>query len=93
MKTFIKVTVLLFIAITISYSQVTQQWVQTFTSDSLRTETVNDMFVDAQGNVYVTGSQRGSGSLYSTQAATIKYNSQGVQQWIQPVERQGGVSY
>ena len=39
------------------------------------------MCVDAQGNVYVTGSQKGTGAL--CEAVTIKYNSQGIQQWIQ----------
>lgn len=63
-------------------AQVQQEWVQRFTSDSIRNEAVNDMFVDAQGNVYVTGSQRQTTNT-DIQAVTVKYNSQGVQQWIQ----------
>ncbi|NOS83663.1 MAG: T9SS type A sorting domain-containing protein [Ignavibacteria bacterium] len=63
-------------------SQVTQQWAQRFTSDSVRNDGVNDMFVDAQGNVYVTGSQRQTTNT-NIQSVTVKYNSQGVQQWIQ----------
>lgn len=63
-------------------AQVQQEWVQRFTSDSVRNEAVNDMFVDAQGNVYVTGSQRQTTNT-NIQSVTVKYNSQGVQQWIQ----------
>lgn len=63
-------------------AQVIQEWVQRFTSDSVRNEAVNDMFVDAQGNVYVTGSQRQTTNT-NIQSVTVKYNSQGVQQWIQ----------
>ena len=63
-------------------AQVQQEWVQRFTSDSIRNEAVNDMFVDAQGNVYVTGSQRQTTNT-NIQSVTVKYNSQGVQQWIQ----------
>lgn len=69
----------------ISKSQVTQQWVQRFTSDSTRDESVNDMFVDSQGNVYVTGYQKSLPFPYhaSIEAVTIKYNSLGELQWIQ----------
>ena len=67
----------------IAFAQVSQQWVERFTSDSIRNENVNDMFVDAQGNVYVTGSQRQTGTNTDIQAVTVKYNSQGEQQWIQ----------
>ncbi len=64
------------------FGQVSQQWVARFTSDSTLDESVNDMFVDAQGNVYVTGSQKSGFALYP-EAVTIKYNSNGEQQWIQ----------
>ena len=83
MKTFIKVLFLTFIASASLFSQVAEEWVQRFTSDSTRNESVNDMFVDAQGNVYVTGSQRQTSANVDIQAVTVKYNSQGVQQWIQ----------
>jgi len=64
------------------YAQVSENWVQRFTSDSTRDETVNDMFVDAQGNVYVTGSQKGPFQS-QLEAVTVKYNSLGIQEWIQ----------
>ena len=66
----------------ITFAQVSQDWIQRFTSDSTRDETVNDMFVDDQGNVYVTGSQKGPNAA-QLEAVTVKYNSNGVQQWIQ----------
>jgi len=68
---------------TFTFAQVSEDWVQRFTSDSIRNESVNDMFVDAQGNVYVTGAQRQTNLNLDIQAVTVKYNSQGVQQWIQ----------
>ncbi len=37
--------------------------------------------MDGSGNVYVTGNSYGSGTKYDY--ATIKYNSSGVQQWLQ----------
>ncbi len=85
MKTlFVRALVVSQLFATVALAQVSQQWVQRFTSDSVRNENVNDMFVDAQGNVYVTGSQKGV-SIFGDdlEAVTVKYNSQGVQQWIQ----------
>ena len=64
------------------FAQVSEDWVQRFTTDSTRDETVNDMFVDALGNVYVTGSQRGPFQS-QLEAVTVKYNSLGIQEWIQ----------
>lgn len=65
-----------------SFAQVSQDWAVRYTSDSIRNESVSDMFVDAQGNVYVTGSQKSGFSLFP-KVVTIKYNSSGQQQWIQ----------
>src|SRR5258706_15640264 len=82
MKIFIKILVLALITVNVTYSQVNQEWVQRYSTSGNNDETVNNMYVDAQGNIYLTGSQGGPG-LYSTQAVTLKYNSQGAQQWIQ----------
>jgi uncharacterized delta-60 repeat protein len=80
---FLQILLFALLVINISYTQVTEQWVQRFTSDSTRNESVSDMFVDAEGNVYVTGSQRQTSLNFDIQAVTVKYNSQGEQQWIQ----------
>ena len=85
MKCFWGMIYLSVLAFNVSYSQVTQEWAQRFTSDSIRIETVNDMFVDSQGNVYITGSQRERPFPFANeiQALTLKYNAQGVLQWVQ----------
>lgn len=41
----------------------------------------NSLVVDTLGNVYITGDSR-TGFGYSTEMATIKYNSLGVLQWV-----------
>ena len=82
MKTFL--VIILQLLVVSAYCQVDQQWVQRFTSDSVRNDGVNDMYVDAGGNVYVTGYQKQTGINNNVmEAVTVKYNSQGVQQWIQ----------
>jgi len=63
-----------------TFAQVSPEWVQRFTADGYTTESVNDMVVDVQGNVYITGSQKtGSNQV---EAVTLKYDAQGIQQWI-----------
>ncbi|HMR41751.1 MAG TPA: SBBP repeat-containing protein, partial [Ignavibacteria bacterium] len=83
MKNLFIIAVIALTAFNISYSQVTEDWVQRFTSDSIRNEGVNDMCMDAEGNIYVTGYQRDVPLTSQIQGVTVKYNSQGVQQWIQ----------
>jgi hypothetical protein len=64
----------------VSYSQVTQEWVSAYTNPFNLSAQFDDMTIDTNGNVYVTGgiirpdSQNGN-------FITIKYNSSGVQQW------------
>jgi uncharacterized delta-60 repeat protein len=58
-----------------------QQWVQRYDAPGDRDDNANSIAVDGQGNVYVTGESWGTGSLYD--CATIKYNTAGVQQWVQ----------
>ena len=67
---------------TIKYnSSGVQQWLQTYNGPGNGDEDCNAIVLDATGNVYITGYSIGSGSDYDY--ATIKYNSQGAQQWLQ----------
>ena len=81
MKTIIRILILILISTSPVYTQVAQEWAQRFTSAGNYPESANDMVVDAQGNTYVTGSQKGTGA--QIESVTLKYNSQGAQQWIQ----------
>ena len=85
MKTIIRILVLILISASPLFTQAAQEWVERFTSAGNNAEGVNDMFVDQQGNVYVTGYQKQGGNPYGyrIESVTIKYNNQGVQQWIQ----------
>jgi uncharacterized delta-60 repeat protein len=60
-----------------------QQWLARYNGPSNQSDNPHAIFVDNAGNVYVTGaSQRIPNAIFDTDATTIKYNSQGVQQWV-----------
>src|SRR4030095_11199778 len=54
-----------------------QQWVSRYNGPGNNYDAANSLVLDGAGNVYVTGDSYGEASDY----ATIKYNSEGVQQW------------
>ena len=59
-----------------------KQWVQRYNGTANGDDWASSIAVDGQGNVYVTGGARfGSGA--NSDYATIKYNSSGVQEWVQ----------
>jgi uncharacterized delta-60 repeat protein len=58
-----------------------EQWVQRYDGPGHYLDYASSLAVDAQGNVYVTGYSYGS--FTSLDYATIKYNSAGVEQWVQ----------
>jgi hypothetical protein len=87
MKTFVVTSVCitaLFVGGT-SYSQVTQDWVQTYNGPGNGIDLAFSLAVDKLGNVYATGNSPGETS--ANDITTIKYNSAGQQQWIQRYKR------
>lgn len=70
--------------VTIKYnSSGIQQWKADYNylGTNFSSDYSNDLVPDNQGNVYVTGRSLGSGTNWDY--ATIKYNSSGIQQWVQ----------
>ena len=57
------------------------QWVQKYNGPGNSGDYAYSIAADDSGNVYVTGYSQGSGTGFDY--ATIKYNSSGVQQWLQ----------
>jgi hypothetical protein len=66
------------------YSQVTQEWVRTYNGQYQGSDEPIAVAVDSSGNVYVTGTSAGNGGIdsWEYEYVTIKYNSNGVQQWL-----------
>jgi uncharacterized delta-60 repeat protein len=57
-----------------------QKWASIYNGPGNSADRANAIVVDKYGNVYVTGTSGGIGT--SSDYATIKYNSSGVQQWV-----------
>ena len=69
------------VAANTSYSQVAQEWVQTYNGPGNGLDIAFSVVVDDFGNVYVAGNSPGATS--ANDITTIKYNSSGQQQWVQ----------
>jgi uncharacterized delta-60 repeat protein len=82
-----KRSILIFIAVaaltaaSTSYSQATQEWVQTYDGTGNGLDISFSVVVDNLGNVYVAGNSPGDTS--ANDITTVKYNSSGQQQWVQ----------
>lgn len=57
-----------------------EQWVSRYDGPGQDVDAGVSVAVDGSGNVYVTGTSTGNGTLYDY--ATIKYNSIGEEQWV-----------
>ncbi|MCX7878635.1 MAG: SBBP repeat-containing protein [Ignavibacteria bacterium] len=57
-----------------------QQWIAFYDGPASEVDEAKAICVDLSGNVYVTG--RSKGLTGAQDIATVKYNSQGVQQWV-----------
>ncbi len=68
---------------TIKYNSVgVQQWVAYYNGPMDGYDYSHDLAVDAAGNIYVTGQTQVGGPNFVYDYATVKYNNQGIQQWV-----------
>ncbi|MGH2575564.1 MAG: SBBP repeat-containing protein, partial [Ignavibacteria bacterium] len=58
-----------------------EMWVRRYNGPGNGGDVANSIGLDGAGNVFVTGYSDGGGTLHDY--ATLKYNSSGVQQWLQ----------
>ncbi|MFQ5868857.1 MAG: SBBP repeat-containing protein [Candidatus Zixiibacteriota bacterium] len=73
-------TIILLLFASAAVGQVTEEWVARYNGSANDVDIARAVAVDAQGNVYVTGSCRGS-ATYSDYA-TIMYDSEGNELWL-----------
>lgn len=79
MKKVILSTALFFGLILVNQAQINVQWETRFTGTGNNPDIVSDMFVDASGNIYVTGSSYNAASGYDI--ITRKYDNNGGVTW------------
>ncbi|QQS35947.1 MAG: SBBP repeat-containing protein [Ignavibacteriales bacterium] len=74
--------------LTIKYDQNgVEQWIARYDGPAEQSDFADDIAVDIMGNVYIAG--RSTGDSTFVDLAVIKYNSNGVQQWVARYEGPG----
>jgi hypothetical protein len=81
-KKYMVVSFIIFLLVFASllYSQVDTSWVRRYNGPGNEQDDATSLAVDHLGNVYVTGRSKGINNYYDY--ATVKYNSQGIQEWV-----------
>lgn len=75
---------------TIKYNSTgVQQWIRRYNGDGNGLDESHSIALDNSGSIFITGPSSGNGT--GSDFATIKYNSSGVQQWIQRYNSGGNV--
>ena len=69
------------------FSQVTQEWVSRFSQITNSNDGASAVIVDSSGNIYIVGGSIGART--QSDYVTIKYNSNGIQQWIKIYDGSG----
>jgi len=72
--------IILILAVSSAFGQIAEEWVARYNGPGNDWDMANDLAVDAQGYVYVTGSSEGSGG--TADYATIKYAADGTEIWV-----------
>jgi uncharacterized delta-60 repeat protein len=68
---------------TVKYNSAgTQQWMTFYNGNTGSDDYATSMVIDASSNVYVTGASGSVALPLDSNYATVKYNSNGVQQWV-----------
>jgi uncharacterized delta-60 repeat protein len=79
-KTFLAILTLIYFLTGNAFSQVLEEWVARYNGLGNGSDTPRTIAMDDSGNVYVSGESFGIGSDFDY--AVVKYNSEGIQQWV-----------
>ena len=80
LKTLLVIFILIFLFTGNTFSQVVVEWVARYNGLGNSSDTPRTIAVDDSGNIYVSGESFGVGSNFDY--AVVKYNSEGIQEWI-----------
>ncbi len=80
--------IILILAVSSAFGQIAEEWVARYNGPANGGDAANDLAMDAQGYVYVTGGSQGSGT--GTDYLTIKYDPDGDTVWTARYDGAGG---